>query len=194
MPCIELEDEPAPKQEIASSRSFGSPITALSDLNEAVTEFASRAAYKLRKQGSLAGQVMVFIRTSPFRSEPQFSRSMIVPLRRPSADTGVIVAAAIEGLRTIFRPGFNLAKAGVNLIDLQPETVQQTELDLQDDDAPERGRLMTAMDALNVRYGRGTVLMASAGLAGERRAWTMKQERRTPGYTTCWADMLVVRA
>ena len=36
--------------------------------------------------------------------------------------------------------------------------------------------------------------MASAGLAGDRRAWTMKQERRTPGYTTCWTDMPVARA
>ena len=193
-PCIDLEDEPAPKKEIASTRSFGHPVTELSDLNEAVTEFASRAAHKLRKQCSLAGLVHVFIRTSPFRKEPQFSRSMTVPLRRPTSDTGVIVAAAIDGLRAIYRPGFNLAKAGVMLIDLQPDTVQQAELDLQDDAAPERGLLMSTLDELNLRYGRGTVLMGSAGLGGERRTWSMKQERRTPGYTTCWADMLVVRA
>ena len=49
------------------------------------------------------------------------------------------------------------------------------------------------MDALNQRYGRGTVKLASAGLLGERRAWTMKHERRTPGYTTCWVDIPVVR-
>ena len=53
---------------------------------------------------------------------------------------------------------------------------------------------MTALDDLNLRYGRGTVLMASAGLAGNRRSWSMKQERRTPGYTTCLADMAVARA
>ncbi|MBC7620322.1 MAG: DUF4113 domain-containing protein [Candidatus Saccharibacteria bacterium] len=53
---------------------------------------------------------------------------------------------------------------------------------------------MQALDGLNHRYGKGTVHMASAGLVGDRRAWAMKQERRTPGYTTCWADMLVVRA
>jgi DNA polymerase V len=37
-------------------------------------------------------------------------------------------------------------------------------------------------------------MLASAGLAGDNRAWAMKQERRTPGYTTCWADMPVARA
>jgi DNA polymerase V len=37
---------------------------------------------------------------------------------------------------------------------------------------------MGALDSLNQRYGRGTVHMASAGLAGDRRAWSMNQERR----------------
>lgn len=194
-PCIDLDHAPVPKQQIACTRSFGHAVTELKDLNEAITEFASRSAQKLRKQGSLAGQVLVFIRTSPFRKDPQYSRSTTVPLRRPSADTAVIVTAALAGLRAIYQPGFKYAKAGIMLMELQPDTVQQIELDLQDDDVQEdRGRLMTALDTLNQRYGRGTVLMASAGLAGDRRAWSMKQERRTPGYTTCWEDMPVARA
>jgi DNA polymerase V len=194
--CIDLDHAPLPKQQIACTRSFGHSVTELRDLNEAVTEFASRAGQKLRKQGSLAGQVLVFIRTSPFRKDPQYSRSITVPLRRPSADTTVIVQAALAGLKTIYQPDFKYAKAGVMLLELQSDTVQQIELDLQDDVQQEEGRarLMTALDGLNQRYGRGTVLMASAGLAGERRAWSMKQERRTPGYTTCWEDIPVARA
>jgi len=196
LPCIELELAPARKQEIACTRSFGHPVTALPDLGQAVTEFASRAAHKLRAQGSLASEVLVFIRTSPFRQEAQFSGSVITPLRRPSADTAMIVAAALAGLRAMYRPGYLLAKAGVMLLDLQPATVLQAELDLelQAQAACDTSRLMTAMDALNQRYGRGTVAMASAGLEGDRRAWTMKQERRTPGYTTNWADIPFVRA
>ena len=53
---------------------------------------------------------------------------------------------------------------------------------------------MSALDGINHRYGRVTVLMASAGLAGDKRSWAMQQERRTPGYTTRWEDMPVVRA
>ena len=193
-PCMDLDHSPAPKKEIACTRSFGHPVTELAPLNEAVTEFASRAAEKIRKQHSLATQVMVFIRTSPFRSEPQYSRSMVVPLRRPSADTGAIVAAALMGLKAIYRPGFKLAKAGVMLLDLQSDAVGQRELDLGDDDDGDRGQLMTALDGINRRFGKGTMKMASAGLAGERRIWSMKQERRTPGYTTCMADMPVARA
>lgn len=108
-----LDDEPPPKQEIACTRSFGHPVTELAALVEAVSEFASRAAEKLRKQHSLAGQLLVFARTSPFRTGTKFARSTVVPLRRPTADTAMLVRAAVTGLRSIFRPGILYAKAGV---------------------------------------------------------------------------------
>ena len=192
--CVDLESLPQPKQEIACTRSLGHPITELHELAEAVTEFASRAAQKLRKQHSLTAQVLCFIRTSPFRLDPQYSRSITVPLRRPSADTGQIVAAALAGLRAIYKPDYNMAKAGVMLLELQSDSVQQHELALGDDDLVERTQLMETLDGLNLRYGRGTVAMASAGLAGDRRAWSMKQERRTPQYTTNWNDLAVAKA
>ena len=53
--------------------------------------------------------------------------------------------------------------------------------------------LMLAMDTLNRRYGCGTVALASAGVAAAPRRWSMKQERRTPRYTTRWDELLTVR-
>jgi DNA polymerase V len=192
--CISLEDAPPAKQEIACTRSFGHPITELRDVSEAVTEFASRAAEKLRKQNSLANKILVFIRTSPFRPEPQYSRSVIVPMRRPTSDTGDLVASALMGLRAIYRSGFKLAKAGVMLLELQDSSYEQIELDLEQDNATDRSKLMAALDVVNQRFGKGTLHMASAGMAGEKRIWSMKQERRTPCYTTRWEDILEVRA
>ena len=142
----------------------------------------------------MAGQVLRFIRTSPFRSDPQYSRSITVPLRRPSADTARIVGAALAGLRAIYRPDYKMAKAGVMLLELQSDSVQQQELTLEDDDVVDRGNLMATLDGLNLRYGRGTVSMASAGLAGDRCVWSMKQERRTPAYTIYWNDFEVTQA
>ena len=69
-----------------------------------------------------------------------------------------------------------------------------TGIHTDDKEVPDKGRLMGAMDRLNGRYGKGTVAMGSAGLGGERRVWTMRQERRTPAYTTTWDDMPIVRA
>jgi DNA polymerase V len=189
MPCVEMESQPQAKKEIATSRSFGHAVTNLKDLVEAITEFTQRAAEKLRRQGSVAGQVAVFVHTSPFRKQDlQYSRSVVVPLRKPTADTGLLVSTAVRGMHAIYRPGYNFAKAGVHLMDLQDGSVEQGELDL-DDGVQDRGELMKTLDALNQRYGRGTVAMASAGTAGEHRQWTMRQERKTPNYTTSWADM-----
>jgi DNA polymerase V len=196
--CIGLDDSPEPKKEIACTRSFGHPVLELSGLTEAITEFSSRAAEKVRKQRSMAGDVMVFIRTSPFRKDAQYSRSIVVPLRRPTADTGAIVHAAIMGLQAIFQQGYKYAKAGVMLLDLQLDSILQGELAFEDDetmeDIADKSTLMTALDTINQRFGKGTMKMASAGLNGDRRVWSMKQERRTPGYTTNWDDIPVARA
>lgn len=191
--CIDLEDAPASKKEIATTRSFGRPVTELSDLEEAVSEFATRASEKLRKQGSLAGQVLTFIRTSPFRKDLQYSRALTIPLRRPTCDARLIVEAALLALRSIYRDGYNYAKAGVMLVELQNSSVFQGELDFEPE-AEDKGTLMSAMDKLNSRYGKGTVKIASSGLLGDGRAFSMKQERRTPGYTTKWEDIPIVRA
>ena len=189
MPCVDMEAVAPVKKEIASTRSFGRPVTQLEDLIEAVTEFAQRAAEKLRRQNGVAGQVAVFVHTSPHRIEqPQYSRATVVPLRRPTADTALLVQAAVRGMRVIYRPGYNMAKAGVHLLDLSDGSIKQGELDL-DTGVKDRTHLMTAMDALNRRYGRGTVALASAGTLGPRRTWTMRQDRKTPDYTTCWHSM-----
>ena len=108
-----------------------------------------------------------------------------MPLRRTTADTGALASADVAGLKAIFRPGFNYAKAGVMLMDLQADTVSQGELDLEGDDIPDHTRLMSTLDGLNQRFGKGTVMMSSAGLGGERRTWVMKHERRIPAYTSC---------
>ena len=131
---------------------------------------------------------------SPFRQDQQYSRSINVPLRRPSSDTADILDAALAGLRAIYQTGFNYARAGVMLMDLQSDQVQQGELDWEEDGHKDRGRLMASLDDLNQRFGRGTVTMASSGLAGDKRIWSMKQQRRTPAYTTCIDDMPTAKA
>ena len=194
MQCIDLDDAPAPKKEIACTRSFGQAITELPPLVEAVSEFASRAAEKLRKQGSLASQLLVFAHTSPFRPGSRFNRSIVVPLRRPTADTGKLVWAAAVGMRRMYEPGYKMAKAGVMLLDLVPGSVLQGELDLEEEDQRDRTKLMVALDTLNGRYGKGTVHSASTGGTNKGKDWGMKQERRTPNYTTKWEDVPVARA
>jgi DNA polymerase V len=194
-PCIELDDGPEPKKQIACTRSFGRSVEAFEPLCEAVSEFASRAAEKLRAQASHAAEVLVFIRTSPFRRDPQYSRSMIVPMRRPTDDTAAIVGAALMGLRAIYKPGYLLAKAGVILLDIQPASREQLELDLGGPFVErDRSRLMKAMDSVNDRWGRGTLKVGSGKVGEAPRDWGMKQDRKSPGYTTSWEEMPTTKA
>ena len=197
--CIDLEEVPAHKKEIACTRSFGQAVVSLEPLVQAVSEFASRAAEKLRRQHSQASQVLVFIRTSPFRSGPQYSQSVTLPLLRPSADTSTLVQTAVLGLRLIYQGGFSFAKAGVMLMDLSDEGVEQGELSLEDERLEQAkpahcAQLMQTLDRLNQRYGRGTLSVASSGITTRHKIWSMRQERLTPRYTTAWADMPIARA
>lgn len=192
--CLHLDDAPAPRKEIACTRSFGHPVRELRGLVEAVTDFASRAAEKLRAQAHHACRVLVFIHTSPFRrSERQYSRAVTVPLRLPTSDTTHLVRAAVHGLRAIYRDGYNIAKAGVHLLELQPAGVEQAELAF-DEATNGRDRLMQAMDGVNSRFGRGTLQLASAGTPSQRHEWTMRQGLRTPAYTTRVEDIPVALA
>ena len=196
MACIGFDEEPASKKEIACTRSFGQFVTQLSDLQQAISDFSSRAAEKLRRQSSHTGQVLCFIRTSPFRvQDEQYSRSIAIPLRRPTDDSTEITQAALRGLQVLYRSGYRYAKAGVMLLDLSPADRCQHELALeQEPRSIERQKLMLALDDINRRYGRGTLQLASAGLEGDARLWSMRQERRTPGYTTRWNELALVRA
>lgn len=198
--CLDLDDAPPPKQEIACTRSFGTQVSSKGSLREALIEFASRAARKLRAQGSATGAVHVFIRTSPFRpNDPQYASSSTVPLPCPSSDTLRLVSAALSGLDRIYKTDYPYAKAGVMLLDLQPAGDRQAEFDFGDAlfESDARKRLMGTLDAVNDRYGRGALKLASTRIlrdAATREVWEMKQQRRSPRYTTRWDELAAVSA
>ncbi|MGP9834119.1 translesion error-prone DNA polymerase V subunit UmuC [Marinobacter sp. NSM] len=190
VPCVPWEDVPAPKKQIMCSRSFGQPLRTLSDLEEAVTHFATRASEKLRSGEQFAGGLMVFIRTNPFKATaPQYSRSTSVKLIKPSQDTRVIVQQALTLLRPLYREGFDYAKAGVMLCDLMDGSgVQEDLFEIAAGDVSDRARserLMAVMDTIN-RKSRAKVTMARG--AGPS-AFVMRRERLSPAYTTNWIDL-----
>ena len=123
--------------------------------------------------------MLVFAHTSPFRPGKSYSKSITLSLRRPTSNTLDLVATAARGMRAIFRPGYQFMKAGVMLLDLMPEGQEQGELPL-DDDSEASARLMTAVDAINDRYGQGSIRVASAGVQVRKREFEMRQQLRTP--------------
>lgn len=188
-PCIELEVSAVRRGQIAVSRSFGRPVTALAELREAVTSYAIRAAERLRAQRSACAEVGTYIETAGFRDPAQrYDASTAVPLTVASDDSRRISAAALSGLERIWQPGYRYKKAGVWLDGLQPAAAPQADL-FPDYERPRSARLMAAMDSINRAYGMNTATFAGAGI---RQPWRMQSARRSPRYTTNWDELAVV--
>lgn len=184
--CMELEDVTAPKKEIMSSRSFGTYVIRLEELQEAVSAYMARAAEKLRRQGSVAAAVQVYIRTNPHREDkPQYSQGTTLGLTVPSDDTRILTNAALQGLKHIFRPGFEYQKAGVMLTELQSKSVMQTDL-FAAPIATGNPKLMGVLDAINRKMGKRSLRLATEGMD---QAWAMRSGNKSQAYTTRWDEL-----
>jgi DNA polymerase V len=187
--CLPLELCPPPKQNLMVSRSFGRPITTLTEMREAVATYMTRAAEKLRRHHVAAGVLTVFLMTSRFRDEPQYSNSVTISLPVATQDTAELIGYALRGVEQTFREGYRYQKAGVILTALVP--AHQIQAHLFDQHDRERSqKLMTAIDTINREWGSGTIRYAAVGL---RPGWVMRCARRSPRYTTRWEELAVVR-
>jgi DNA polymerase V len=189
--CLELEDVAPAKQQIMSSRSFGSPVTTLAELREAVASYVTRAAEKLRAQGSVSAAVQVYIQTNRFKeSDRQYNEGLLVPLSDPTDDTRLLASAAILGLGLIFKPGYQYKKAGIMLTLISDKVKRQETLFDDPLQRAQSAKLMAAMDAINAEFGRNTV---RAGATGTEKRWAMRSENRSPRFTTRWDELPIAK-
>ena len=196
--CMELEEMPPSRKGVIASRSFGSPVEELENLEEALANHVARAAEKIRRFGLLATQMEVFLQTNRFRKDdPQHFPAKVQTLATPTASTSELMAAARELLHSIYRTGFRYKKTGVMLAHLVPEGEFQPSLF----DAPPPGGHRIAIDKIvdeiNRRMGdpRSPVITrASMGTQGSVRGWKMRAERHSQHYTTDWGELPVVKA
>ncbi|MEH6999330.1 MAG: Y-family DNA polymerase [Limnobacter sp.] len=186
VPCLELEDVAPDKQQIMSSKSFGQPVTEVAHLCEAISAYVERAAQKLRAQQSLAGGLYVFLRTNPFDpNAAQYSANHHVSFGVPTDDTRLISDLAVQVIKHLFKPGFVYKKAGVMLTGLTEKANHQHDLFADTTGQEKSAKLMKALDEINGRFGRDSLITASSGY---NRSWAMKCGNRSPKYTTCWAE------
>nr|WP_027851372.1 DUF4113 domain-containing protein [Marinospirillum insulare] len=184
--CLGLEETPAIKKEIVCSRSFGERITDFHAMREAISEYATRGAEKLRGEGRIAKQLTVFIRTSPFNNqEPQYSNAATLEMITPTDDTRSLIEAAHRGLETIWKEGFRYAKGGILLSDFYDPNCYQPELFDDVKDKPKSKELMQALDHINQK-GLGKIFFAAQGI---QKGWSMKRGYLSPAYTTRWSDI-----
>lgn len=195
-PCIAFEDVEPQRKGMAVTRSSGRPMLDFDTIMEALTAHATRAAEKLRQHGLVAGSLTAFYHTSRFRTDkPNHRASRTTRLTPMSNDTFDLVSAARRCAEAAWKGDLQLnqgkyeyAKAGVMLDDLLP--IADRPMTLFDPVETRSPELMVALDAVNGRYGKKSLVLAREGF---KKRTTMRQEHRSPRYTTRITDVPVVR-
>ncbi len=188
--CLPLE-EVANKKQIISSRSFGKPVFNLEDLEEAVSQYVTRAAEKLRQQNSVCQTITVIIHTNPHKQVRQYySRPATVKLLTATNSTITLINAGLRALKAIFKKGIEYKKAIVMLSDISP--MSKIQFGLFDD--PKRydkeRQIMTTIDEINRNYYQD---MIRIGSCGTDQSWKMASKLHSPYYTTKWKDLPIAR-
>lgn len=190
--CLALEELPAPQKGIASAKSFGRPVEALEELEEALSTYTARVGEKLRASRLLASQLHVFVTTNPFsRHKPQYQAGAQARLATPTNHTPDLIAAALQLLRGIHRPGYHYKKTGIFVTDLMREQDRQPELFEATPPANRQRKIDAVVDQLNRKLGRNAIRYASMGLDPK---WTMRQENRSRKFTTRWDQLPEAKA
>ncbi len=183
--CLDIEDDISSKKQIVVSRSFGERVSNLETLKPIVSNFAVRAAEKLRSEKQKCSQVSVYVRTSPFnKNKPQHSDLKTIGLLTPTNDTRDILTAAKKGLLPIFRSGYDYAKAGIVLNKFTNEHIKQYSLFKDPNDPKQDTKLMKYLDQMNAYETQ--IYYASQNT----KKWSpMKQNMTSPKYTTNWYEL-----
>ena len=183
--CLDIEDDISSKKQIVVSRSFGERVSNLETLKPIVSNFAVRAAEKLRSEKQKCSQVSVYVRTSPFnKNKPQHSDLKTIELLTPTNDTRDILTAAKKGLLPIFRSGYDYAKAGIVLNKFTNEHIKQYSLFKDPNDPKQDTKLMKYLDQMNAYETQ--IYYASQNT----KKWSpIKQNMTSPKYTTNWYEL-----
>jgi DNA polymerase V len=190
-PCLELDDPDPPKQEICCSRMFGKRLTEIQPIKEAVATYVQRAAEKLRAQGSLCKKVRVSVRTGMFNpDEAKYANGILVELPYPTNDVRILTKAVMQAVDHIYRPGFKYSKAEVLLMDLRQPGEYTDDLFAKVQPVLSN-KLMSVLDEINGRWGRGTLRTASVPANPD---WAMRRELMSQSYTTRLDQLWTVKS
>jgi DNA polymerase V len=182
--CVEFE-ELKEKQQIIVSRSFSRKLTKLTELQEAICSYTSKAAEKLRKQNNCASFIHVHIET-PYHNEPnRYVNSFVYRFDVPTSNTAVMIRHAKDLVRAVYRPGHKYMRTGVMLSGLVDEDEVQLNLFNPGADSQKKRELLKLVDALQKQH------TIQWGAEHTRKEWQMKRHFLSPHYTTRWSDIPV---
>lgn len=188
--CLKIEDITESQKSMIYSRSFGQRITSIVYLKQAVADYVTRAAVRLRSKKLTVSTVTVFITTSKFVQE-RYAQSVTFTLPMATDYTPLLIMHALKALETIYKQGYEYKKAGVMFFDLSPQDALQQALFYQEPvDQAVSDSLMKTLDSINKKWGTSTAYFAASGI---EKNWQAKRERKSAAYTTSWQELLTIK-
>ena len=186
--CFTVEDAPAAKQSIMTSRSWRDPLRTKEEIIEAITGHVVRGAEKLRGEESLASWLQVFIMTSPHNNNYYGNRVQIV-FPQPTDYTPTLIHYAKQALEEIFHPGHAYKRGGVLLGELVDISAFQPDLFTEQNMEKEKA-VMNLVDSTNHKFGYSILQFAAEGCHSAKKS---HRKLRSPCYTTRWDELLTIR-
>ncbi len=191
---IVMDEELVQKKMIATTRMFGAPVKDKQSIKEAVATYTSRAAEKLRRQFGAASAISAFVVPKmPRSNDGHFSHgptvSDCIMLPHATCVTSELIKAAMQIVDRIYEEGKLYKKAGVILSGIIQDTSVQGDFFIPREENNNR-MLMSMMDNINFSMRDDILKFASSGT---KRNWKMRQEFRSPRYTSRWDELCEVK-
>ena len=186
------EEKERTRQSICTSRSFADTISDYDEVSLRVSDFAAKCAQKLRKDGTAARTVGIFVHTNRFRDDQQqYFPSASIRLEVPASSTPEIVGAALKALRMVWREGYAYKRAGVIVSDIVPgDSIQQSLFGFDPAARKRDDSISRVMDMVNTS-GKNVLRLGTQRPGhyadGIRREFCSKL------YSTSWNELLEVK-
>lgn len=188
--CKQLEEVAPKKKNICVARGFGKLLTEKSEVQEALANYVSIIAKKLRKENLCCKEIHVFVQTNVHRKEDkQYMQSINMQLPVATSSSFELIQAANEALNYIYRDGYNFQKCGCIAVGLIPDN--QIQFSMYDTKVREKDKeLMVVVDKVNNRFGKDLVRFARQGYGIK---WKLRQSKLSPCYTTRIDEILTIK-
>lgn len=162
--CLKTDDIQQARQQIISSRSFGTKTGDYEQVRQSVCARAERAAEKLRRDKRYCRMISVWLHgygQNGYTDSHYLHQT--ATLRYPVQDTRDIIKAAVGLLDAVWYDNIDYGKSGIMLGAFSETGVCQP--DLFDAEKPQKNseKLMSVMDYIN-RSGTGEIWLAGQGI------------------------------
>ena len=189
--CVPIESIPPTRQQIVSSRSFGTDLKDFDELNQALTSLARKAINKLNDHKLATTTITVFIYTNPHKKNKTcIHLSKTVGMTTAIQDESQLIPLIAKILKLIYKPGYSFYKGGVVLSNLTKNYRQQDLFSINQNSQSQvlAHKKSNAIKGINERFNESIKYASEVG----NNRWLPRANFRSNRYTTSWNELLVI--